>query len=100
MFKKDEYIVLLAGCDGGDTWPRSLPINHCYKLRKNSYEDKRGFHVILDTNGSDLNGWSCAGKYDSKLKMRYATPQEIAEYERLGKPFDVTELKSEIYEIF
>lgn len=95
-FKKDDYVVLLAGCDGTNTWPDQIPINYCYRLSKDSYEDERGFGVYISLS-EKRNGWSCTlTRYDNcKLKFRLATKEEIAEYNRLAKPFDVTTLKPE-----
>lgn len=90
VFPKDSYIVLLAGCDGTDTWPESIPINYCYKLSRESYLDYRGFSIYKDLVGTRGNGWSTTNDYNSKLQMRFATREEIAEYNRLGKPYDVT----------
>lgn len=105
MYPKDSYIVLLSGCNGEDTWRSSIPINYCYKLDRNSFDDDNGiegFHVYKDKNGKS-NGWNCSRGYgdDYNLKMRCATFQEITEYERLGKPFNINELpNSNNYEIY
>lgn len=89
-FKKGDYVVLLASCDGGNCWKSSIPINYCYKLRDNY--DNHHFYPELDNKGSDTNGWSASYTYDSKMKVRAATAEEISEYKRLGKPYDVTTL--------
>jgi len=90
VFKAGTYIVLLASCDGKDCWKSSMPINHCYILKRDSHS--LDIHIELDAQGSTNNGWSCGSYYDSKMKIRAATPEEIAEYDRLGKPYDVTTL--------
>ena len=93
-FKKGECIVLLAGCNGKDTWYDSIPINYCYVLREDSSVST--FQIEKDINGSTTNGWFTTGyNYDlDKLDLRLATPEEYYEYCRLGKPFDVTTLKN------
>jgi len=90
QYPKDSYIVLLAGCNGKDTWQDSIPINYCYKLSRDSYEDARGFNVHVDKSLRN-NGWNGDSKYESKLKFRKASKEEIEEYERIGKPFNVKE---------
>lgn len=78
-FPKGTYVVLLAGCDGGDTW-HSIPINHVYKLREASNSTK--LIIEKDVNGSTSNGWSTITlNYESKLVLRKATPEEITAYE-------------------
>ncbi len=90
VFKAGTYIVLLASCDGKNCWKSSMPINHCYILKRDSHS--LDIHIKLDAQGSTINGWSSGSYYDSKMKIRAATPEEIAEYDRLGKPYDVTTL--------
>ena len=89
-FKKGEYIVLIDTPLILDSYPK----NYIFKQREtNNY-----FVSVLDNNGSKTNGWSSI-EYLSKY-WRYATPEEITEYERLGKPYDVTTLnKSNIKEL-
>lgn len=105
MYPKDSYIVLLAGCDGSNTWKGSMPINHCYQLSRDSHDDdmgNEGFGIFKDMNGRE-NGWSCRGGYGRyALKMRYATPEEGEEYKRLEIPFDITTLqpKEPQYEVY
>lgn len=105
MYPKDSYIVLLAGCDGTNTWKGSIPINHCYQLYRDSWDDdggNGGFIIHKDISGT-TNGWSCRGRYNGyALKMRYATPEEVEEYKRMEMPFDVTTLqpKEPQYEIY
>ena len=104
MYKEGDYIVLLAGCNGKDTWD-SMPINHCYLLKRDSYVNDngvKGFGVEKDLDGNG-NGWSCYNGYGYRygLKFRYATQNEIDEYKRLGKPFNITKLPQEPqYEIY
>jgi hypothetical protein len=89
MFVKDDYIVLTKGPTDS-----SYKINFCYKQRG----DCSYLLTYLDSRNSDTNGWSV---YDFnktkelggiKIDWRYATKEEIAEYDKLGKPYDVTTL--------
>lgn len=84
MFKKGDYLVYLNKDDS--KW---LKYNHCYihngKISNYFYTDKCNQNEITSNTKvtflSDL--W------------RYATPEEITEYDRLGKPYDVTILQKE-----
>ncbi len=92
-FKKGDYVVLLAGCSGGNTWAGCIPINHCYKLVKDY--DLFNFQIELDTQGSRTNGWISKNKsYPSKLEVRAATKEEIEHYEKIKKPYNVSILKT------
>ncbi len=87
-FKKDDYIVLLKG-----EASKSFPLNYCYKQK----EDYKYLTFYLDNKGSSTNGWTLHPFDKSKDNdWRYATPEEIAEYDRLGKPFDVSTLKKKL----
>ncbi len=92
MFKKDDYIVLLKN----NTYSEYFPSNYCYKQSR----DADCFDVYDDVEGGH-NGWSvlsftkCSG-YD----WRYATQQEIEEYNRIGKPFNITKIQGINYEIY
>ena len=67
--------------------------NHCYKVRENN----RFLRPELDSCGIIDNGWECIlynpNKFHKTRNWRYATQEEIDEYERRGKPYDVTELQ-------
>jgi len=87
-FKKDDYIV-------------ALKINnlHNYTSIKENYIIKqRCDSSYLQTN-CDITGHANSNSYftfdkaEDLKDWRHATSEEIAEYERLGKPFDVTTLK-------
>ena len=67
-------------------------VNYCSKQKEKSYQ----LCPEIDTAGSRINGNSTfrAGD-DSETRWRYATPEEAAEYERVGKPFDVTKMSKE-----
>lgn len=94
-FKAGDYIVIKAikACKKD----RCYPDNYCFKQRV----DFSYLMTKLDNEGSNSNGWA-AYDFDKKVgnDWRYATKEEIAEYDRLGKPYDVTTLrsKSEIVE--
>lgn len=88
MFKKDDYIVLLK-YDDVKTTSKNFLINHCYKQR----QDYSYLSPYLDSRGSCFNGWSLYDFEKNRHLWRYATKQESAEYERLGKPYDVSTLK-------
>ena len=81
-FKKGEYIVITDNYSGG------FCTNYIYKQRK----DYTYLEAELDNNGSKTNGFA---RYEKKnpYNWRYATQEEIDEYERRGKPYDVTELQ-------
>lgn len=86
MFKKGDYIVSIKGISPKND---AFPINHIFKQRVDYYY----ITVEADANGIK-NGWILR-PFDKSQghDWRYATPEEIAEYDRLGKPFDVTTLK-------
>ncbi len=82
-FKAGDYIVLL------NKNGLNHKANRCYKQRINSSNIRSCVDDSLSTNnGSDLF------KFDIKENWRYATQEEIAEYERLERPYDVTTLQS------
>ena len=100
-FKKGEYIVLIS--DGQSTADSTLAQsnqfikNHCYKVREN----KVFLRPELDSLGITTNGWKCIpynpNKFHKTRNWRYATQEEIDEYERRGKPYDVTELNKQSF---
>lgn len=94
MFKKNDYIVLLR-CKYGSS--PSFPLNFCYKQEIN------GEYITpyLDNNLHTDNGWSIHPYNKSqKNDWRYATHEEIQEYDRLDKPFDTTLFIPPLYEIY
>lgn len=91
-YKKGDYIVLLAGFDGEDSWPTSIPINHCYKLSKDS--SFLGFWLEKDLNGSRSNGWFVTDNKDCGVRFRHATNEEIIEYELENKPYCIHNIKT------
>lgn len=86
-FKKNEYIVITKCCYDLD----SYKTNFCYKQRSND----RYLKSCCDNRGSATNGWDHidSQKESKESDWRYATPEEIKEYERLGAPFNVTKIK-------
>jgi hypothetical protein len=89
MFRAGDYIVLLDG-------PKKDPdfkLFYCYKQRENSI----CISPEIDCRGSKTNGWGLhAFDKSENNDWRYATPEEIVEYDRVGKPFDVTTLENKI----
>ena len=101
-FKKGEYIVLIdKGQSTGSATLledfRTFIQNHCYKVRENSTFLK----AELDSSESTTNGWVCIpynpNQFHKTRNWRYATQEEIDEYERRGKPYDVTELNKQSF---
>jgi hypothetical protein len=88
IFHKGDYIVTLDVEDGYNCAKR----NYCFKQRV----DYTGIYPAVDLKGSTGNGHG-AMSFDKKELLkdwRYATKEEADEYERIGKPYDVTTLKS------
>lgn len=88
-FSKGDYIVQLHESHSD----RYFKKNSCFKQRVNDT------YLLpeLDEIGSKTNGWE-AIKFINKNSWRYATSEEIAEYNRLGKPYDVTTLNNKVEE--
>lgn len=85
MFKKGDYIVTLI--NDGDCGK----INYCSKQN----EDIEYLCPEIDTKGIKNNG-NATFKFSDKsgFKWRFATKEEGEEYERHGKPYNVTNLLS------
>lgn len=84
MFKSGEYIVVLKERGGA-----YIKTNHIYRQ---DYKDS-----VLYTNRCSKNETtSCHTIKHSNVdnSWRYATPREISEYIKLGKPYDVTTIKN------
>lgn len=81
MFKKNDYIVVLYNNNSLNSWT-----NQCFKQLEDLYYLK----VVKNLNGN-TDGWSVIS-FENQSKWRYASSAEILEYERIGKPFDVTTL--------
>lgn len=88
-FEKGDYIVVT------NDYLNPLGSN----LTKNNYCFKHGSQVYTNliperTWNALSNSYSCSIKLSDRNKSwRWATEEEIAEYNRLGKPYDVTTLK-------
>ena len=79
IFEKGDYIVLLSRSDD------SFKTYYCYKQR----EDCDYIRPEKDNYDSTKNGWGNVS-FKALSTYRFATQEEIAEYNRLGKPFDTT----------
>ena len=87
MFYEGDYIVTLDVEDGCNCARK----NYCFKQRV----DNKGITPAVDLQGSKANGHAVMS-FDKKQWLkdwRYATQEEAAEYERVGKPYDVTTLQ-------
>jgi hypothetical protein len=87
MFKKGDYIVTLKVLKGDYNCARD---NYCFKQRINN----KSIYPEVDLRGSKDNGHNIMSfdKQGYLKDWRYATPQEIKEYDRIGKPYDITTL--------
>lgn len=95
MFKKNDYIVTLKH---SITNTECAKENYCFKQRMN--EDY--ICPIIDLSGysSNSNSLLTFDKEECLLDWRYATEREIIEYNRIGKPYDVTTISEKIYELW
>lgn len=84
MFQQGDYIVLLKKSDN-----KYFTQNYIYLQCQNYYK----MYTNTDSVGERTNG---GAEFKDKDDWRYATSEEIVEYERLGKPFDVTTLKKSL----
>ena len=85
MFKKDDYIVCL-----NELPTKEGKMNFCYKLVEDQKQlNNEESHLFFD-------------KYRAisipQHQIRYATSEEIIEFERLGQPFDVNTLIKKVEE--
>jgi hypothetical protein len=88
--EKGEYFVTLQVESSSGT--ACAKNNFVFKQREDAAYSK----PVTDTRGSSGNGNSCIS-FDLKKDLkawRFATKEEIAEYDRLGIPYDVTTLKT------
>lgn len=83
MFKKDDYIIPFKHSGGG------IYDNYCFKQR----EACNHLRPYIDCYNSSNNG-HYGIKINNNSNWRYATKEEIAEYNRIGKPFNVNTLNS------
>lgn len=87
MFKKDDYIVCLNTPIDDKDFPPNFVFKQSYDYEYlSAKKDNCGY-----SNGWPQIQWDGSKEYS---KWRYATPEEIEEYDRLGKPYDVTTLNS------
>lgn len=87
MFKKDDYIVTLKVDPRINT--DCAKDNYIFRQEK----DADSLQLTKDLKGvRNGNDTLRADKTNYLKDWRYATAQEIAEYDRLGKPYDVTTL--------
>lgn len=89
--KKGDYVVFLQFLrdDKEINISGSIPINHCYCLAENFEFTTSTFRVEKDINGNTNNSY--LESKNRHIITRPATSEEIAEYKRLDKPFDVTQ---------
>lgn len=95
MFKAEDYIVTLKGNFSTTNCGKE---NYCFKQRINGYS----INPVIDLNGSEVNG-NAEMAFDKKGNLRdwrYASEREIAEYDRLGKPYDITLITGKIHELW
>lgn len=83
-FKKGDYIVIVSGRENLDF----IVNNYCYK----QYENHNYLIAEIDNKGLGKTRASGVDFDNTNDRWRYATPEEIAEYDRLGEPYDVTTL--------
>ena len=91
-FKKGDYIVTLKGNFGGNCAKE----NYCFKQRINHTR----IRPEVDLNNNLKNGHDVMS-FDKKERLydwRYATAEEITEYNLRGKPYDVTTLTTKQYD--
>lgn len=86
-FKEGDYIVVVSGRE----YSEYVVNNYCYKQYYNNC------YLIAETDNKGGKRTPAAGVQfnNNGDKWRYATPEEIAEYDRLGKPYDITTLNKE-----
>jgi hypothetical protein len=92
-FKKGDYIVILQKPNGNYDYFKP---NFIFKQGLDDF----GLYTYNDIKGGTTNCNDVI--FHKKDTWRYATPQEIQEYDRIGKPYDVTTLipKEINYEIY
>lgn len=83
MFKKGDYIVVL----------KDMAVHNCWQNFILKQYVNNG-SILPELIPNVRNNYNCEFSYSNFKEKddtwRYATPEEIEEYERLGKPFDVT----------
>jgi len=83
MFKKGDYIVVL----------KDMAVHNCWQNFILKQYVNNG-SILPELIPNVRNNYNCGFSYSNFKEKddawRYATPEEIEEYERLGEPFDVT----------
>lgn len=82
MFELGQYIVVLKDDARINNWQ-----GYIFKQKYQCVEIRP--EILMDGR---INNSYCYSDFTSTDFWRYATQEEITEYERLGKPFDVTTL--------
>lgn len=95
LVKKDSYFVVLDYNKTMDTL--CAKVNYCFKQRFSA-----SFIVICrDLCGrKNSNSLLTFDRQKYLLDWRYATKEEIDEYERLGHPYNVENIKKRLYELW
>lgn len=83
-FKKGDYIVVLKDNSLSNNWQ-----NFIFKQLK--YYHNICPEILINGN-ENIDGQYTYAHFDMKDFWRYATSEEIAKYDRIGKPYDVTTL--------
>ena len=84
-FKKGDYIVVLKL---GSVSTACAKENYCFKQRRN--DECLSPARDLDGDTDNANQTLTFDKSDELLDWRYATDEEIAKYNEIGKPYDIT----------
>ena len=82
IYPKGSYLVSLRPLSAST---EHIIFNHCYKQT----EDYDTIKPILSSFGQTQG----VSQGSHRNMVRYATQEEIAEYDRLGKPYDVSTIK-------
>lgn len=99
---KGDYIVLLSTCNGDpNVWHNGIPVNYVYQLNRDF--DWCHLSLVLDNNKIAGSSWSISNSKKNKLShgkmtVRAATPYEIEDYIRAGRPVKANQIRA--YEIY
>jgi len=86
MFKKGDYIVVLRDTSPNNNWKNFV--------LKQTITREIITPILTPAGQNNTNCVLCYSDFKEKDDVwRYATSEEIAEYDRLGKPFDVTTIE-------
>ena len=86
MFKKGDYIVTLVD------YTAIIRNNLIFKQKENSK------YLNVENDGTNPGNFWVGIEYNDKHLWRYATSEEIVEYDKLDKPYDVTTLQKKQYD--